>query len=148
MQRYDDMGGALALPKMIEIDPVETCNIRCRMCHVSFMPDEPRAVFDVGLLTRLKALRGTYFAVASGFEPMMYSHFDALMKGLTDLGGKIQIITNGTLLDKKRRDTLLASNMGIINFSFDGIRKQTFEHIRRGADYEKTLENMITTREV
>lgn len=147
MTRYFDMNGTLALPEMIEIDPVETCNLRCRMCHVSFMPPEKHPVFDISLLPRLKALKGAFISVASGFEPLMYRDFDSLMRGLTDLGMRIQIITNGTLLNRAKIDTLLASNMEIINFSFDGIRKETFEHIRRGAEYEETLDNMLSARE-
>jgi len=147
MTKYYDMNGVLKLPQMIEIDPVETCNLRCRMCHVSFMATEKRPVFDIALLPRLKALKGAFVSVASGFEPTMYRDFDRLMRGLTDLGVQMQIITNGTLLDRAKINTLLASNMDIINFSFDGIRKETFEHIRRGADYEETLENMLSTRE-
>lgn len=147
MSKYYDMNGVLTLPKMIEIDPVETCNLRCRMCHVSFMSAEKRPVFDVTLLPRLKALRGTSVSVASGFEPLMYRDFDRLMRGLTDLDMRMQIITNGTLLNRAKIAVLLASNMEIINFSFDGIRKETFEYIRRGADYEQTLDNMLSTRE-
>jgi MoaA/NifB/PqqE/SkfB family radical SAM enzyme len=147
MTRYFDMNGMLALPEMIEIDPVETCNLRCRMCHVSFMPPEKHPVFDINLLPRLKALEGAFVSVASGFEPLMYRDFDRLMRGLTDLGMRMQIITNGTLLDRAKIETLLASNMDIINFSFDGIRKETFEHIRRGACYEETLDNMLSARE-
>src|ERR1043166_7897976 len=141
MSAYFDMNGSLTLPSMIEIDPVETCNIRCRMCHVSFMPPEKHAVFDITLLPKLKALRGAFVSVASGFEPLMYPSFDRLMRGLTGLGMRMQIITNGTLLDRAKTETLLASNMDLINFSFDGIQKQTFEHIRRGACYEETLYN-------
>src|SRR5690349_14171578 len=147
MSAYFDMNGSLTLPSMIETDPVETCNIRCRMCHVSFMPPEKHAIFDTTLLPRLKALEGAFISVASGFEPLMYRNFDALMRGLTDLGLRMQIITNGTLLDRAKIDTLLASDMAIINFSFDGIRKATFEYIRRGACYERTLENILAARE-
>jgi len=147
MSKYYDMNGVLGLPQMIEIDPVETCNLRCRMCHVSFISAEKRPIFDVALLPRLKALKGVFVSVASGFEPLMYREFDRLMRGLTDLGARMQIITNGTMLDKAKIDTLLASNMEIINFSFDGIRKETFEYIRRGADYEETIGNMLAARE-
>ena len=147
MSKYYDMNGVLTLPRMIEIDPVETCNLRCRMCHVSFMSAEKRPVFDVALLPKLKSLKGTFVSVASGFEPLMYREFDRLMRGLSDLGARMQIITNGTMLDRAKIDTLLASAMEIINFSFDGIRKETFEYIRRGADHAQTLENMLATRE-
>jgi MoaA/NifB/PqqE/SkfB family radical SAM enzyme len=111
------------------------------------MPPEKRPVFDITLVPKLRVLEGAMISVASGFEPLMYQNFDRLMRGLTDLGMRMQIITNGTLLSRGKIDTLLASNMDIINFSFDGIRKETFEHIRRGADYEETLDNMLSARE-
>src|SRR5262249_25502310 len=108
---------------------------------------EKRPMFDIDLLRQLKCLRGGYASVASGFEPMMYPDFEALMLGLSDLDMRLQIITNGTLCDKRNIDVLLSSNMHIVNFSFDGIRKQTYEHIRRGANYEETLQRILATRE-
>lgn len=146
MARYFDMNGTLTLPKMIEIDPVETCNLRCRMCHVSFMPSEKHPVFDVNLVPKLKALEGAYASIGSGFEPLLYKDFDRLMGGLAGLGMHMQLITNGTLLTKSKLQRLLDCNMDIINFSFDGIRKDTFEYIRRGADHADTLRNILDTR--
>ena len=146
MNRYFDMDGMLSLPKMIEIDPVETCNLRCRMCHVSFMPSEKHPVFDVNLVPKLKALEGAFASIGSGFEPLLYNDFDRLMGGLADLGVRMQLITNGTLLNKSKLQRLLECDMDIINFSFDGIRKETFEHIRRGADHADTVRNILDTR--
>src|SRR4051794_33892800 len=105
----------LALPEMIEIDTTETCNLRCRMCHVSFMPTEQRPTFDISLLRQLQSLEGCSVSVASGFEPLVYPDFDRLMRGLTDLGMRLTIITNGTLLNRKNLATLLASNLEVIN---------------------------------
>jgi MoaA/NifB/PqqE/SkfB family radical SAM enzyme len=146
MNRYFDMNGTVSLPKMVEIDPVETCNIRCRMCHVSFMPSEKHPVFDVNLLPKLKALEGAFASIGSGFEPLLYNDFDRLMGGFADLGVRMQLITNGTLLNKNKLQTLLDCDMDIVNFSFDGIRKETFEHIRRGADHAETLRNILDAR--
>ncbi|OQW30839.1 MAG: hypothetical protein A4E19_08815 [Nitrospira sp. SG-bin1] len=146
MNRYFDMNGMLSLPKMIEIDPVEACNLRCRMCHVSFMPSEKHPVFDVNLVPKLKALKGAYASIGSGFEPLLYNDFDRLMGGLADLGIRMQLITNGTLLDKNKLKRLLDCDMEIINFSFDGIRKDTFEYIRRGADHNDTMSNILAAR--
>lgn len=141
------MGGILGLPQMIEIDPTEICNLRCRMCHVSYMPAEKRPLFDISLLPQLSSLRGCFVSVASGFEPMLYPDFDRLMLGLTALDMRLQIITNGTLCDRKNIDILRSSNMYVINFSFDGIRKETYEHIRRQANFEQTVERILATKE-
>lgn len=146
MNRYFDMNGTLSLPRMIEIDPIEACNLRCRMCHVSFMPSEKRPIFDVNLVPKLKALEGAFASIGSGFEPLLYNDFDRLMGGFADLGLRMQLITNGTLLNKSKLKRLLECDMDIINFSFDGIRKETFEHIRRGADHADTVRNILDTR--
>lgn len=146
MSRYFDMNGMLSLPKMIEIDPVEACNLRCRMCHVSFMPSEKHPVFDIDLISKLKVLKGAFASIGSGFEPMLYRDFDRLMGELTNFGVRMQLITNGTLLNKSKLQRLLECDLEIINFSFDGIRKETFEHIRRGAEHADTLRNILDTR--
>jgi radical SAM protein with 4Fe4S-binding SPASM domain len=147
MTRFHDMGGRLALPEMIEIEPTESCNLRCRMCHVSYMPVERRAFFDVTHLQRLGALRGRFVSVASGFEPMIHPDFEAFMGGLTELEARIQIITNGTRCSAEAIATLVASSLEIVSFSFDGIRAATYEHIRRGANFERTLAAIVATRE-
>ena len=147
MSRHFDMNGMLSLPKMIEIDPVEACNLRCRMCHVSFMPSEKHPIFDIDLVSKLKALKGAFASIGSGFEPMLYRDFDRLMGELANLGVRMQLITNGTLLNKSKLQRLLECDLEIINFSFDGIRKETFEHIRRGAEYADTLRNILDARE-
>lgn len=146
MRRYFDMNGMLSLPKMVEIDPVEACNLRCRMCHVSFMAAEKHPVFDIDLVAKLKVLKGAFASIGSGFEPMLYRDFDRLMGELADFGIRMQLITNGTLLNKSKLQRLLECDLEIINFSFDGIRKETFEHIRRGAEHADTLRNILDTR--
>lgn len=78
----------LALPEIIKIDPVETCNLLWRMFHVSFMPSEERRVFDISLALKLMALKGTFASVGSSFEPLKYKNFHTLMRGLADLMGE------------------------------------------------------------
>jgi radical SAM protein with 4Fe4S-binding SPASM domain len=49
--------------------------------------------------------------------------------------------TNGTLLDEKMAGRLLASPLAHITLSFDGASKETFEHYRKGARFERVREN-------
>src|SRR5215469_15557636 len=127
------MSSSLQLPTQIEIEPTYSCNLRCRMCHVSFMPDEPRPTFDADIIDKLGALRGAYFIIGSGFEPMMNRGFASMMRKLTKLGAGVEMVTNGTLLSPENVSAIVDADTRHITFSFDGITAETYEHIRRGA---------------
>ena len=137
---------ALPLPEVIEIEPTTTCNLRCRMCHVSFMAEEPRPVLDPALMDKLASLRGKYFIIGSGFEPTMNPHFSTILRKLAALNAQVELITNGTLLDDEMLSALADTDLRQLTFSFDGIRQETFEHIRRRADHGKTLDNILRAR--
>lgn len=145
--KFFDMNGTLGLPEMIEVEPTQNCNLRCRMCHVSYMPPEKTRLLDVDLIDRLKALRGVYVSVGSGFEPMMHPQFGSLLARLNELGGPIQLITNGTYCTKENIAALSAANMYLITFSFDGARRATYESVRRRADYDDVVGKIRATRE-
>lgn len=137
---------SLELPKVVEIEPTHTCNLRCRMCHVSFMPDEPRETLDPDAIDRLAALRGVYFVIGSGFEPMMNRDFAEIVRKLTALNGKIELITNGTLLSKDNVHALLDADLKRMTFSFDGIKAETYEHIRRRSNYQHAVDAIVAFR--
>jgi radical SAM protein with 4Fe4S-binding SPASM domain len=51
--------------------------------------------------------------------------------------------TNGTFLDEKTSERLLATPLAHITLSFDGFSKETFEHYRKGAKFEKVRDNFV-----
>jgi radical SAM protein with 4Fe4S-binding SPASM domain len=51
--------------------------------------------------------------------------------------------TNGTFLDEKTAARLLDSRLEHITLSFDGASKETFEHYRKGARFEKVRDNFV-----
>jgi len=146
MSEFFDLGGSLQLPEMIEIEPTDSCNLRCRMCHVSYMDHTKKRLLGPEIIKKLAPLKGCFVSVASGFEPMMHPRFIQIMGALTDLDMRLQIITNGTYCTPDNIEGLVNSNMHSINFSFDGARKETFEKIRVNAHYEKTLDNIVATK--
>lgn len=147
MSKLYDLDGKLDLPEIIEIEPTETCNLRCRMCHVSFMANERRTLFDVSLMDKLSSLRGRYAIVGSVFEPIIHPHIGRILEKLTEFDCQIEILTNGTLIDDEMVKVIASSNMYLISFSFDGIRRETFEYIRRHASHHKIVDNITRIRE-
>jgi radical SAM protein with 4Fe4S-binding SPASM domain len=51
--------------------------------------------------------------------------------------------TNGTFLDEKASARLLDSPLAHITLSFDGASKETYEHYRKGARFEKVRDNFV-----
>jgi len=137
------------LPLMIEIEPVHSCNLRCFMCHV---PHERLTYERIEVRRLLDALevfrgKGTWVSVGSSYEPTMHPDFVRLIHGLSGLGMNIEITTNGTLLYPHVTDQLAGANINQVYFSFDGIRKETYESIRKNASFETTVSNLVYFRE-
>ena len=119
----------IELPSVIEIEPTLTCNLRCRMCHVSFMKEESRPALAAEIIDKLPK---AHFIIGSGFEPMMNRQFAEIVGKITKLRGTIELTTNGTLLKPDNVAALLDADVRQITFSFDGIEPSTYEHIRGG----------------
>ena len=136
----------LGPPEVIAIEPTLGCNIRCRMCHVSYMPDTKVQLLDVEVLKSLAFCKSKHVIIGAEFEPTIHPDFNRMMGILNGLEARIELVSNGTRLHRLQAPALYESRLQLMTFSFDGIRKATFEHIRRGADYRQTLDNILRFR--
>jgi len=135
------------LPELLEIEPIHNCNLRCIMCHVSY-EDLSRKKIDVpSVLKHLSGLRGKWVAVGSAYEPMAHPQFPELVRGLTDLDMKIDLTTNGTFFTDNIIKQIKDCNFKYVTISFDGIRPKTYEAIRRGADFQRTMDKILRFRD-
>ena len=134
------------LPKLIEIEPTLTCNLRCTMCHVSYEATESRPVFPAELTDRLAGLAGVDILLGSNYEPTINKGFPQIVRSLTRHGLRIELITNGTLLDEESVDALAEANVRLLVISFDGAQKETYERVRRRANYEKALDRIFAAK--
>lgn len=140
---------SINLPLMIEIEPTHSCNLRCFMCHVPHQHLTNEWINVARLLQILEVFRGqgTWVSVGAAYEPVIHPEFVRLIHGLSDLGMNIEITTNGTLLHRHITDQLAGATIKQVYFSFDGIRKETYENIRINATFEKTVSNLLYFRE-
>jgi radical SAM protein with 4Fe4S-binding SPASM domain len=70
----------------------------------------------------------------------------ALVKQLNQLDCRLEIISNGVLLRGEIAQVLYDADLQILNISFDGARKETYEKIRARARYDEVLENVAGMR--
>ncbi|MBN2407433.1 MAG: radical SAM protein [Elusimicrobia bacterium] len=109
------------------------CNLRCIMCSSwKKQWDIPgRAVSDIhGILPYLKRVMWL------GGEVFLSKHFEGLFDAAArNLRLHQTVVTDGLLIDRKWAEKLARANMNL-TYSIDGIDRNTYENIRRGADYD------------
>ncbi len=138
-----------ALPTYIGLGTDYKCNLKCIMCvqrtddfasckdtppiEEKYLIDFARQVFPTAQI----------FQLNTAGEPLMSSNFELELELAEMYRVKLDIFTNGTLLNsRKGRMERITRNAICIYFSFDSPNKETYESIRVGADYDRVVENM------
>jgi radical SAM protein with 4Fe4S-binding SPASM domain len=133
----------LRLPSEVQIEATSRCNLSCPTCAHAKESRSGQHLTPEGLRTVLDALpRRPRQVILSGVgEPLVNPHFLTLVDILAERGIACVFYTNGTLLRPEMRHALLArENIQQVAISCDGARKETFESLRRGADFDKWRE--------
>jgi radical SAM protein with 4Fe4S-binding SPASM domain len=137
-------------PEIIEVEPIHFCNFNCIMCHVHFEGKMSRKKLDLDLVAdRLShpAFKNKWLLVASGYEGTSHPDFAKFINRVSNHGMKIELTTNGSLLADDLISEISDANFKYVTFSFDGMQKNSYEYIREGANFEKTLERIGRFRE-
>ncbi|MCL6450943.1 MAG: radical SAM protein [Acetobacteraceae bacterium] len=129
------------VPALILVDPTSACNLRCNGCWAGAYHRGDS--LDFGRLDRLVAEAkelGIHWIVMSGGEPFLYPRLFELARRHPDVA--FMLYTNGTLIDEKKADELLAAGNMSPAFSLEGSRDRTdsrrgpgvFDRIMRAMD--------------
>jgi MoaA/NifB/PqqE/SkfB family radical SAM enzyme len=84
-----------------------------------------------------------YLYLSCGSEPLVTPHFEEYLKVARHYRVPfISFCTNGTLLNESLIKEIVGLSINEVIFSIDGAKKETFERIRKGADFEKVLDGI------
>ena len=72
-------------------------------------------------------------------ESLLHPEIIEMIRYANRTGIYTRLHTNATLLDEEKAKGILDVGLDFLSFSFDGYDKETYEGIRRGANFEKTL---------
>lgn len=149
-----DFGGRLtrAFPSQVIVDVTEVCNLACTHCsHPSFKKGEhySGAFLDPALCSKLvdeiaEFGRGStsYIRFTSNGEPLLHRQiFEMIADAKRRSGVAVALTTNGTVLDERRVETLLATEIDLVDVSIDAFHDATYAAIRVNGDLRKTREN-------
>jgi len=133
------------MPQNIFISHGTLCNLRCEMCANRFLPKDHCGSLSFEGFRRIldhfepNQTRSVIFP-GSG-EPLLNPDFIEMLKYAKNRGFETEMFTNGTLIDRTNVKDLV-ENLDQVRFSVDGAKKETYEAIRKGANFEKTMENI------
>ena len=136
----------IPLPIRLWIEPSSVCNLSCVMCLNKDLAKSEKGFMDFDVFEKI-------IDEASGFvydvnlfhrgESLLHPEIFKMIKYAKDKGLSTRLNTNATLLDKERSYQIFQSGLHFLSFSFDGYEKRVYEEIRKGADFRKTLDNII-----
>jgi|GEM_PF-568075 len=133
------------IPLRIHLEINDVCNLECIMCpRNSEKVPKNTGHMDLSILKRLSPWipYANYIGMAGNGEPFLHPKIFEILELITRHGSVPSIVTNGTLLTQDCVLKLLELGPCIIVVSFDGFKKETFESIRVGADFDKINQSL------
>lgn len=130
--------------RSITITLTNKCNLACLMCQTRNTPwDLPQKVVQeiISIFPYLERI------MLQGGEVFLYDGFRELLQEANKFPIRKIIATNGLLIDEEAAELIVRSNVEL-TFSIDGATKEVYEHIRRGAVFEKVIEKVNLINEL
>jgi radical SAM protein with 4Fe4S-binding SPASM domain len=132
-----------ALPVEYIVETTAKCNIYCVMCpretHKQPKEDMSEEVFS-SLVEQSGSTAEHMMLIGLG-EPLLDPRIHDRIELCHRHSISTLLSTNGTLLDERASERLLATPLEHITLSFDGAKKETFEFYRKGANFERVRDN-------
>lgn len=130
-------------PIYLQLETTTKCNIRCEFCYGTF---KRRPVKNLSLADFKKIIGqfpGLVKVHLQGIgEPFLNKEIFEMIKYAKSQGIKVDLTTNGTLLDIDTTKKILASGLDYMEFSVDSADPETFEKIRAGANFGQVVGNI------
>ncbi len=137
---------------MLGLDASTRCNLECIFCLRVFVELPPPKQVTREQMASLaeQAFDGcSGISMSLGAEPLMNTQFEEIV----DLFGEYPYVfstmtSNGIPLNEKRARLLVENGYKEICISIDGVKKETFESIRKGAKFEQLIGNIKRLQEI
>jgi len=132
----------------VRYEVTDHCNASCIMCP----RDEHKHGREHGIMEQEKYERsidevvtlGAKKIVLTGFgEPMLDKNLEAKIAYANKKGLSTYFITNGSVLTDKRTRGLLEAGLSEMRISFYGMRKETYNAVMQGLDFERTKKGLL-----
>jgi len=135
------------LPENIYIEPTNYCNLNCRICV------RKKLVRQKGFLNIQnfkiiidKLIENDWIVpltLCGNGEPLINKDIFSMIEYAKSRDFNVTLLSNSTLLTDERIEKLVASGLDKFQTGFDSLDKDSYELVRRGANFEKTKLRLI-----
>jgi MoaA/NifB/PqqE/SkfB family radical SAM enzyme len=130
----------------VYIEPTVACNLDCITCFrnawdqpIGRMTEETfENIFNS--LKQMDPIPDVYFGGIG--EPLFHVKTIEWIRRIKELGVKVELITNGTILTEKKSRELIDAGLDILWVSIDGATPESFGDVRMGAELPNIIANM------
>ena len=136
------------LPRFVQLEPVGQCNLKCRMCPVTYRgdggPGRPPAFMAYETFCRLLE----QFPAVSELhlqglgEPLLHPRFFDMVRHAAAKGIEVSTNTNLTAFSERRAEDCVASGLARMHVSVDAATPEVYSFIRVGSRLERVLRNL------
>lgn len=134
------------LPRQLQLEVTGACNLRCRMCLVSYRPALNKADggLDPEVFRRVvDAAPDLEEVTLQGLgEPLLAPGLVEMIEYATARGVRVGFNTNATLLTRRWAERLVAAGLAWLHVSLDGATRETYQAVRRGSDFDRVCANV------
>ncbi len=140
------------MPWTLDIEPTVYCNLRCIMCHSEKIREqrESKTISFEDFKKIIDCVPTLLRVTIQGMgEPLLAPEFLKMVSYANEKDIAVTTTLNATFIKEETAKKLIDSGLSRIYVSLDGATKETYENIRRRADFDKTLEgikNLIKAR--
>jgi pyrroloquinoline quinone biosynthesis protein E len=128
------------LPPRIDLEPNNTCNLKCRHCQVTHWSKKPVYLDEKGFARVLDQLPHLVSVKLQGMgEPFLNKKLFAMLREGDKRGIAMQVISNGTLLNEAAIEKMLNLKNFHVCFSIDGATAKVHEKMRPGSNLQRIL---------
>jgi radical SAM protein with 4Fe4S-binding SPASM domain len=123
----------LQAPLLAIIEPTFTCNGACPHCAVSSTAAETPGKLSTGEWVNVfeeMGRIGVFTMTISGGEPLLLDNLEDIVRGAVDNGMKVTINTNGSLVTRKRLQSLIEAGVDGFQLNVDGVNAETHDSFR------------------
>ena len=146
-------------PSQVIVDATEVCNLACIHCpHPEFRrsPEYDARYLDPALHDKMvDEVRDhgqgctQYIRYTSNGEPLVHPKiYDMLDYAVARSGVFVTLTSNGTIMNRKRTEKLLASGLHMVDISIDAHSEEAYAAVRVNGDLRVTRDNVLQLLEM
>lgn len=135
-------------PATLNIEPTNFCNLDCIFCPVG-KTNRPKGYLDDNFYKKLvdqikKAKKLKVLWLNKDGEPLLHPKIDQLVAYAKkrDVADRIEIYTNGLLLNTSVAKKLIEAKLDSLVVSLDAVDRESFEKLKRKNVYDRVVENI------